>query len=165
MELLQRSAIRCQSPTARCRDRRRTFAEGGERNRVGRRREVIHYEGMVNTYHRRIATVANRQEWVDLAHQGAKRFVTESLRPDGSSHDFEYRDTLTYHASALRPPIELAMITDDKGRELYTWESPEGGSLKKSVDFVVPYAMGEKTHKEWVNSKVDLDRRRAEAGR
>ncbi len=108
--------------------------------------------------------ILDRQEWVDLAHQGVKRFVTESLRPDGSSHDFEYRDTLTYHTSALRPPIELAMITDDKGRELYTWESPEGGSLKKSVDFVVPYAMGEKTHKEWVNSKVDLDRRRAEAG-
>lgn len=108
--------------------------------------------------------ILDRREWVDLAHQGVKRFVTESLRPDGSSHDFETRDTLTYHISALRPPIELAMITGDQGRELYTWESPEGGSLKKSVDFVVPYAMGEKTHKEWVDSKVDLDRRRAEAG-
>lgn len=108
--------------------------------------------------------ILDRREWVDLAHEGVKRFVTESLRPDGSSHDFEYRDTLTYHTSALRPPIELAMIAGDQGRELYAWESPEGGSLKKSVDFVVPYAMGEKTHKEWVNSKVDLDRRRAEAG-
>ena len=29
---------------------------------------------------------------------------------------------------------------------------------------MVPYATGEKEHEEWVNSKVDLDRRRAEAG-
>ncbi|MFW5846280.1 MAG: iduronate-2-sulfatase, partial [Planctomycetota bacterium] len=64
--------------------------------------------------------------------------------------------------SSLKPPIELAMILGEP--ELYTWEGPEGGSLKKSVDFVVPYATGEKTHKEWVDSRVRLDQERAAAG-
>ncbi len=108
--------------------------------------------------------ILDRQEWIEAAHAGIKRFVTQSLYEDGSSHDLKRRDTLTYHGSALKPPIELAMISAKKGRELYTWTSSKGGSLKKSVDYVVPYAMGEKVHKEWVHSKIGLDHRRAEAG-
>jgi hypothetical protein len=108
--------------------------------------------------------ILGRDEWIDTAREGVKRFVRKSLRKDGTSEDLERRDTLTYHASALRPPIELAMLSGPEGRKLYIWESPKGGSLKKSVDYVVPYALGEKTRREWTNSKVALDRRRAEAG-
>ncbi len=108
--------------------------------------------------------ILDKPEWVELAFSGIRRFVTESLRPDGTSIDLERRDSLTYHASALRPMIELAMITAEHGRELYTWESEAGGSIKKSVDYLVPFALGGKTRKEWVNSKVGLDHRRSEAG-
>ncbi len=110
------------------------------------------------------ANILGRDEWLEEGFKGIRRYVTRSLYPDGSSLDFKRRDTLTYHCSALKPVLELAITSGPKGRELYAWESPKGGSLKKSVDFVVPYAMGEKTHKEWVNSKVQLDHRRAEAG-
>lgn len=109
-------------------------------------------------------SILDRAAWRQAADEGIKRFVTQSLRADGSSYDFEHRDTLTYHGSALKPAIELAMLAGDQGRALYEWQSPDGGSLKKSVDFVIPYAMGEKTHKEWVNTKVELDRKRAAAG-
>lgn len=98
------------------------------------------------------------------AHEGIRCFVTESLYADGASRDLKRRDTLTYHVSSLRPPLQLAMLAGKKGRDLNAWESKAGGSLKKSVDYVVPYAMGEKTRREWTNSEVDLDRRRAEAG-
>jgi hypothetical protein len=108
--------------------------------------------------------ILGRDEWVAAAHEGVKRFVRNSLYADGTSRDLKRRDTLTYHMSALKPPIELAMLAGDKGRELYTWRSPAGGSLKRSVDYVVPYAMGDKTRREWTHSTVDLDRRRAEAG-
>ena len=108
--------------------------------------------------------ILDRPEWIEAAHEGIKRFVSESLRENGSSYDFEHRDTLTYHSSALRPPIELAMLAGEEGDGLYRWTSEDRGSLEKSVDFVVPYALGEKTHEEWRNSRVALDRRRAEAG-
>ena len=118
--------------------------------------------------HVRLAAIAGmilgRDEWVATAHEGIKRFVSESLHPDGSSVDLESRDTLTYHASALRPVIELAMLAGDAGTALYAWESRRGGSIKRPVDFVVPYALGKKTRKEWTRSKVGLDHRRAEAG-
>lgn len=125
---------------------------------------------MTNRYTKSVRLLAicgmilGRQDWLDTSRQCVRRFVSESLYDDGSSLDFKRRDTLTYHASSLRPPLELAMLAGAQGRELYAWQSPKGGSLKKSVDFVVPYAMGEKTREEWVNSKVPLDRRRAEAG-
>lgn len=108
--------------------------------------------------------ILKRQDWIGQAHEGIKRFVRHSCYPDGATRDLRRRDTLTYHCSGLKPPIELAMLAGPKGRELYTWTNDRGGSIAKCVDYVVPYAMGEKTHKEWVNTKVDLDRRRAKAG-
>ncbi len=111
-----------------------------------------------------IGGILDENAWRRSAEEGLKRFVSASLRADGTSLDLETRDTLTYHASALRPVIELAMLSGEDGAGLYRWESPEGGSIAKSVDYLVPYAMGEKTREEWTNSRVDLDRRRAEAG-
>ncbi|MFP4356627.1 MAG: alginate lyase family protein [Phycisphaerae bacterium] len=133
-------------------------------------RAVEKSEHLTNRYskHVRLAAMAGmilgRKEWVATAHEGIRRFVTESLYADGTSRDLKRRDTLTYHASSLRPPLQLAMLAGAEGRKLYAWQSEKGGSLEKSVDYVVPYAMGEKTRREWTRSKVDLDRRRAEAG-
>ena len=120
------------------------------------------------TKHVRLAAICGmileEDAWIELSRQGVRRFVEASLYGDGESHDLRRRDTLTYHSSSLRPPIQLAMLAGEQGAELYRWENSRGGSLEKSVDYVVPYAMGDKTHEEWVNSKIDLDRRRAEAG-
>lgn len=38
------------------------------------------------------------------------------------------------------------------GMNIYHWEGDQGGSLEKSVDYVVPYALGKKTREEWANS-------------
>jgi len=64
----------------------------------------------------------------------------------------------------LVPALDLALPLGSEGPSLYTWTAPDGGSSQKSVQFVVPYATGEKTHAEWVHTTVDLDRRCAAAG-
>ncbi|CAN5837191.1 hypothetical protein BH23PLA1_BH23PLA1_38760 [soil metagenome] len=111
-----------------------------------------------------IGLALDRQEWLDLAWADFEVFVEHQLYPDGKSFDLEHRDTLTYHTSALRPLVDLAVLAARDGRDLYSWTSPTGSSLKKSVDYVVPYADGTKRRREWINSKVGLDHRRAEAG-
>lgn len=108
--------------------------------------------------------ILDRPKWEEQALDGARRFAAAGLRADGTSEDLHRRDTLTYHCSALTPVIELAMLAGPAGRELYDWTAPPGGSIRKSVDYVVPYAAGEKTREEWKNSTVGLDRRRAAAG-
>jgi hypothetical protein len=106
--------------------------------------------------------IRGRQDLIDLARQGVQTYITESLYGDGESLDLKHRDTLTYHGSGLKPPLEVAMILG--ADDLYTWENERGGSMKKSVDYVIPYATGEKTHQEWVHTEVELDRQRAAAG-
>jgi len=108
--------------------------------------------------------ILGRPKWEEQAIEGARRFAARGLRADGTSEDLHRRDTLTYHCSALTPVIELAMLAGPAGRELYEWTAPQGGSIRKSVEYVIPYAAGEKTREEWKNSTVGLDRRRAEAG-
>ncbi len=125
---------------------------------------------MTNRYtkHLRLLSISGRilgkTDWQETAVTGLKRFVTESLRADGTSLDLERRDTLTYHCSALRPAIELAVLSGKDGAELYNWKSENGGSIRKSVDYVVPFADGSKTRKEWLNTTVELDRKRAAEG-
>ena len=134
-------------------------------------RAVRKSERFTNRYNKSVRLLAicgmilDRPAWIAAAHEGIKRFVSQSLFADGTSHDLRRRDTLTYHGSALKPVLELAQLAGEDGRKLYSWTAPQtGGSLQKAVDYVVPYAMGEKTRREWTNSKVELDRRRAEAG-
>ncbi len=130
-------------------------------------RDSTHFTNRYTKHLRLLATfglILDRADWRQTAQDGIKRFVTRSLRADGTSYDLEHRDTLTYHNSALRPVLELAVLSGPDGYALYTWENPDGGSIKKSVDYVRPYAAGEKTREEWRNSRVELDRRRAAQG-
>ncbi len=108
--------------------------------------------------------ILDRPKWEEQAIEGTRRFAARGLRADGTSEDLHRRDTLTYHCSALTPVIELAMLAGPAGRVLYDWTAPEGGSIRKSVEYVVPFAAGEKTREEWKNSTIGLDRRRAAAG-
>jgi len=130
-------------------------------------RESTHFTNRYAKHVRLLATTARilgRDEWLDEARDGIRRFVRNALYADGTSRDLKRRDSLTYHGSGLKVMLELAMLMGESGRDLYTWTGPDGGSLKKSVDYVVPYAMGRKVHREWVDTKVGLDRRRAKAG-
>jgi hypothetical protein len=101
---------------------------------------------------------------IDYAARGFREHVDRNLEPDGSSLDFHERDALHYHCYDLEPMLTLAIAFDQAGNHLYSHKSPKGASLAKSVQFLVPYCEGHKTHAEWVHSKVAFDRKRAEAG-
>ncbi|WP_236254573.1 alginate lyase family protein [Mucisphaera calidilacus] len=110
------------------------------------------------------ARILDCDDWLDEVVASVERFVVHGLRPDGTSYDLEERDTLTYHCSALRPPLEIAMLLGEGADDLYAWTSPEGASIRKSVLYVLPYARGEKERREWRHSRVRLDHERAAAG-
>lgn len=134
---------------------------------VGERRPQLERSNRYTKTLRLVATIGlalDKTEWLDYASAGFKDYVASQLYADGGSYDLENRDTLTYHSSALRPLLDLAVLAARKDQNLYAWSSPTGSSLKKSVDYVVPYASGEKQRREWLNTKVELDRKRAAAG-
>ncbi len=123
-----------------------------------------------NRYAKRLGIVAtaglalDESGWLDEAVAALRVLVQRALFPDGTSQDFRSRDTLTYHTTTLRPLLDIARLVRGRGEDLYAWEAPGGGSIKRSTDFILPYARGEKVHAEWVNTTVELDRRRAAAG-
>ncbi len=129
---------------------------------------VVRADDPTNRYTKSVRLLAvtgrilDQPEWVDFAARGVQSYVSKGLRPDGTSLDLERRDSLTYHASGLRPMVEMAMMFPDQ--DLYRWQSPDGSSIEKSVNYLIPFVDGSQTHREWVDTKVGLDRRRAAAG-
>ncbi|HWA98637.1 MAG TPA: alginate lyase family protein [Pirellulales bacterium] len=112
-----------------------------------------------------IGFVTGNKQLAQLAVDGFKQQVAADLLPDGSSFDFHERDALHYHVYTLEPLLTLAIAADKNGiPNLYNYTAPNAASLRKSVEFLLPYAEGHKKHAEYVHSKVEFDRKRAAAG-
>jgi hypothetical protein len=58
----------------------------------------------------------------------------------------------------------MIVVNRAMGKNYYAFESPAKSSVQKSVQFLVPFVSGEKTHGEFANSKVKFDRDRAANG-
>ncbi|HEV7299841.1 MAG TPA: alginate lyase family protein [Tepidisphaeraceae bacterium] len=161
------SALRGRMTDAQATQFQTWLNEMGRKHRAAAREQT---ERRTNRYTKRLrlmALVALSLDDRDLLRDvrvGFEQFVTTGLYPDGTSEDLKRRDTLTYHSSALAPLLDIATFARGDDRDWYRWESPTGSSVKKSLDYLVPYADGTLTRQEWVNTTVDLDRRRAAAG-
>lgn len=109
-----------------------------------------------------IGFLLDNKKYRDFATNGLLLQIDTNLNKDGSSWDFLERDALHYHSYDLEPMLTLAIIIKRAtGADDFNYVSPRGSSIKKSVDWFVPYLSGEKTHAEYVNSKVAFDLARA----
>ena len=116
-----------------------------------------------------IGLIIGEDTFERYAVEDLKRYLDHALYEDGTTYDLRQRDALSYHVSGLKPLLVTAITMDqlrnDKGGgRMFDYLNPSGGSIRKSVDYVAPFALGEKVHKEWVNTKVELDKQRAAAG-
>jgi hypothetical protein len=111
------------------------------------------------------AEALDHDEWRQWVVEETRSYIARALRPDGSSRDFEQRDALSYHIGGVRPLLRLISLLPPAYREeLYSGETVDGSSVARSVAFIIPYALGEEEHGEFLRTQVELDRRRAEAG-
>jgi len=85
-----------------------------------------------------------------------------NLNPDGTTHDFVERDAFHYHTYDLEPLLTTCIaIYRATGKDYFNYQTPNGSSIKKCVDFMIPYMLGDKIHGEFVNSTVPFDLQRA----
>jgi len=109
-----------------------------------------------------IAYTLHNDKFEKISQQELTKQIAINLYPDGSGYDFMERDALHYHIYTLEPLIVAAtVIYRATGKDYFNYESEKGSSIKKSVDFLVPFVNGEKTHGEFLNSRVAFDRARA----
>jgi hypothetical protein len=110
-----------------------------------------------------IAYLLNNKIYQQFTDTSIQKQILKNLYPDGSGMDFEERDALHYHIYTLEPLLKIAtVIKRATGKDYFSYESPSGSSIQKSVAFLLPYVKGEKVHHEFTNSKTAFDRQRAE---
>lgn len=109
------------------------------------------------------ATTGSETLWA-LADKGFKEQIGANFDASGQSVDFKRRDALHYHLYAVQPLLTLACVAQNKGEFLFDYKAGNGASLREAVEFVEPYATGQKKHVEFAGSEVSFDRKRAAAG-
>lgn len=114
-----------------------------------------------------IGVVLNDKKLTDTAIHAYFTQISQNLNSDGSSFDFRERDALHYHIYDIDPLLVAATILSRHRKidlDYYTTSLMKDVSLKKSVEWLLPYYTGEKIHAEWVNTKSAFDKKRAENG-
>ncbi|WP_226975166.1 alginate lyase family protein [Xanthomonas sp. LMG 12462] len=111
-----------------------------------------------------IGAALDDQRLLDYARTGFRQQIADNLLPDGRSIDFVERDALSYHVYDLRPLVTLALLFSERGEDLYHWRAPNGASLARSVDWLLPYLRGDRSHAEFVGSQVPFDKARSDNG-
>jgi len=113
----------------------------------------------------KIGYTINDQKIIDWTLEMLKKQIDTNLNADGTSWDFRERDAMHYHIYDLEPMLQLAIAIDrSNGPNFYTYESNKGASIRKSVEWLIPYMNGEKQHEEYSHTKVKFDRDRAKNG-
>lgn len=126
----------------------------GSSNRHAKRLKLIYLSSL-------ILDDNNLKEFV---FQKFNTLLETSLNADGTTRDLVRRDAMHYNVSCLLNILETANLLSMENRNYYLYQTDSGASLKNCVQFVLPYAKGEKIYKEWVNTKIEFDRKRALSG-
>ncbi|RDU98439.1 alginate lyase [Trinickia dinghuensis] len=90
--------------------------------------------------------------------------IGTNVAPDGATVDFSERDALHYVTYDLQPLVVAALSARRHNRNWLTQRAPNGATLARALDWLAPYALGDKTHEEFVHSSVAFDAKRREAG-
>ncbi len=105
---------------------------------------VVHTEGTLphqGIYDESVPSRADLYAMRDLAiAYRITRQIAFNLCADGSTFDFEVRDALHYVTYDLEPLAIAALAAREHGED---WVTPR---LTAAVDWLLPYARGEKTH-------------------
>ena len=90
--------------------------------------------------------------------------IQDNLLPSGESIDFAERDAIHYVVYSVEPLLEAALFARPQGRSLFAITGRSGQSIGRTLDWLAPYARGDKTHEEFAHSRVRFDAQRAAAG-
>ncbi|MCP2053258.1 UNVERIFIED_ORG: hypothetical protein J3D59_003118 [Pseudomonas fluorescens] len=109
------------------------------------------------------AAALDDRAMLEQAHQLFKQQVADNILPDGSVTDFQDRDALHYVVYDLEPLVQAALAAKPYGGDWLNLKS-NGASLGAALDWLVPYANGQRSHQEFVHTHVQFDKDRAKVG-
>nr|WP_244197969.1 alginate lyase family protein [Caballeronia ptereochthonis] len=101
---------------------------------------------------------------IDAAQRLFVEHIGDNIAPDGSTVDFAERDALRYVTYDLQPLVTAALAARRHNRNWVAERAPSGATLAEALNWLTPYALGTRTHEEFVHSSVPFDAKRREAG-
>ena len=110
------------------------------------------------------AFVCGDSRLIDRAITAFKNQIRDNLLPTGEAIDFFERDAIHYVVYSVDPLLEAALFSELHGKPLFHHVGPQGQSLSRTLEWIAPYARGDKSHEEFARSKVRFDAERAAAG-
>ncbi|MGC6370773.1 alginate lyase family protein [Pseudomonas sp. K2I15] len=112
------------------------------------------------------AAALGDREMLAQAFQLFQQQITDNVLPDGSVTDFQDRDALHYVVYDLEPLVQAALAAKPYGigGNWLDFTAAHGGSLSEALDWLAPYAKGQRSHEEFVHTRVQFDKDRANVG-
>ena len=110
------------------------------------------------------AHVCGEAALITAAEAAFAKQIDDNLLANGETVDFAERDAIHYVVYSVEPLLEAALFARLHGRPLFAITGRDGQSISRTLEWLAPYARGEKTHEEFVHSRVRFDAERAAAG-
>ncbi|MHB8524931.1 MAG: alginate lyase family protein [Candidatus Acidiferrales bacterium] len=97
--------------------------------------------------------VGKRELAEDLLKQAAQKRIGRQIELDGRQPlELARTKSFGYSVFNLRALMELATLANELGIDLWQYRAPNGGSIRAALNFLVPYALGEK---KWPYQQIE----------
>ena len=79
-----------------------------------------------------------------LIFTNAKNLLASQIEPDGKQPlELERTNALSYSTFNLVAWFRLATLAANRGVDLWSYQSEKGGSIKKAIEFIKPFALSQ----------------------